>query len=595
MKARGEGRLTTVAAGTAVARIEDERRGRHTSCLLAMLGALSLALLLAWWLCPGIASGAQRCEEEEPGGAIYEVSVNTDQKASPATDGELVAWGERVSGTWGIWVKRLRSDGQRGWYVKEQVASCAFKPCSISLAGNTVVWQEGTSPNATIWACELCGDPWVLAQGAVGEPAAAEGYAVWVDFARDAGGDIVGTSMWSGDFGIVDIYAGAGAQRRPAVSDGVAVWQDARDGDWDVWACALHGGSWLGCRSAAVSTRCHPLTPGTPTVVCDANGDQTNPAIWQSIVAWQDTRNGDSDIWAAWASGSACKERSASVRTACSDPLEIVTGPVCTADGPQTTPTLSSPVVFWADKRDGDSDIRAYDLASQESGIVCDETGDQVAPSAGGNAVVWLDGRAGGDYMDVYGADTWTTEETSPFAPSWTDEEVITLFLSVFYDLGVFDEVRFSTDGGETWGEWQELSDVVKLPLPDGEGTYEISLMLRGSSGEFGPVTFVVHVDKHAPKAKTLAPVKVHKGKKTAVRLRIRDNMSPRADAIVKIKDRNGEVVQRIGVEDLATGKKVAARFACSLPRGTYKCTVRARDVAGNVQRKASTVRLGVR
>jgi hypothetical protein len=551
-----------------------------------------VAIGLLWWASSAVALGAAR--GEEPGGATYAVSVSDNKKASPATNGELVAWGERVSGEWGIWVRRLRSEGARGWHVPERLAACDAPPGCISWAGETVIWLEGQAPNATIWACGLCGDPWVVAGGAVAEPAAASGYAVWVDLADDTEGDIVGASLVSGDFGVVDVCRAPGAQRAPAVSDGVAVWQDARDGDWDIWGCSLRGGNWLRRLAADAAGRCHPLTPGDPVVVSQAAGDQTKPAVWQDVVAWQDTRGDDSDIWAAWLAGSV--DERAALRTHDPALAELESGPVCTAAGQQSSPTLSSPVVFWVDKRDGEADIRAFDLASRVSGVVCDEAGDQLAPSAGGAAVVWLDGRAGGAVADVYGADTWAADaETPPFAPEWTDEEIVTLFLAVFSELGVFDEVRFSTDGGETWGGWQPLSDVVELPLEDGEGAYEIAMLLRGDSGQFGPVTFVVHVDKSAPEARALAPIKLRAGGKATVRLRVRDNLSPRADVVIKIKDRHGKLVQRVVLNDLATGKKVVARFTSKMSRGTYKCTLRARDLAGNVQRKAKTVRLVVR
>jgi beta propeller repeat protein len=567
-----------------------EGGGGRTAAM--MLGAILLVCGLVW-VCPSAARAGARCED--PGGATYAVSVNGNEKASPATNGELVAWAERVQGTWGIWVKRLRSGDQRGWYKAESLASCTSRPSHLSWAGDTVVWMEGAAPNGVVRACDLWGAPWVVAQSSAGEPAATEGYAVWVDYSVDPAGDIVATSLQGGDYGVVAVCRAPGAQRSPAVSDGLAVWQDAGDGDWDLWGCSLRGGSWARRAPVASATRCHPLTPGEPMIVSNAAGDQTNPAIWEDVIAWQDTRGGDSDIWAAWLADT-IEERSAVARTCGPVPLEFESGPVCAAAGEQTAPTLSSPVVFWVDNRDATADIRAFDLASQESGIVCAEPGAQTDPSAGGRAVVWLDGRSGGAVMDVYGADAWAAgDDTPPFAPEWTDEDVITLFLAVFYDLGVFDDVRFSTDGGETWGDWLPLSDVVELPLTDGQGVYEIAMILRGNAGEFGPVTFVVHLDKGAPTAKALGAVKVDRGGKAIVRLRVRDRLSPRADVIVRIKDRRGNLVQDLVVKDLVTGKKVAARFACALPRGAYRCTLRARDLAGNVQRRADTVRLVVR
>jgi beta propeller repeat protein len=589
-----EGRSDEPAARTGVSGALRKEERRRLAIAGAVLATLALALLILW-VSTGAALGAQRCEDPPGGGDVYAVSTTENEKAAPATDGEIVVWAENVSGAWRIWARQLRVEGSRGLYRPRELATCGTKPSNLSLSNDTVIWQEGESPDGTIWACSVWGDPWVVTDGDAAEPAADDGYVVWVDYSTDPAGDIAGTRLGNGDFGIVTVCAAPGAQRAPAVSGAVAVWQDARGGGWDIWGCSLRGEDWLAASMQAATKPCHPLDPGVAVAVCDAAGDQTAPAIWEDVVAWQDDRGDDSDIWAAWAAGEAGCERSA-VRMHDPQPIEFDVGPVCTAAGDQTEPTLSSPVVFWTDRRDGDADIRAYDLASEASGVVCDEPKDQIAPSAGGDAAVWLDGRRGAAVKDVYGADVWTTDDdTPPFAPEWTDEEIVTLFLAVFYELGVFDEVRFSTDGGETWGDWQPLSDVVKLPLTEGEGTYEIALMLRGDSGEFGPVTFVVRVDKKAPVADAPTQVKARKGQKVALRVRVRDNMSPSADLIIKVKDRHGKVVRRLVVGDVATGKKVTRKLSCSLHRGVYHMTLRARDLAGNVQKKADTVRLVVR
>jgi hypothetical protein len=85
--------------------------------------------------------------------------------------------------------------------------------------------------------------------------------------------------------------------------------------------------------------------------------------------------------------------------------------------------------------------------------------GAQQAPSAGDGTVGWLDGRAGAA-GNVYAADISSLGgDDQPGVPKWIGQNVLTLFLAAFQQLGVFTEVSYSTDGGQTatgrpWPTW---------------------------------------------------------------------------------------------------------------------------------------------
>lgn len=109
------------------------------------------------------------------------------------------------------------------------------------------------------------------------------------------------TVVWQEDFseGDFDIYAAdisdpsdpsefslvaeAAAQTAPDIHKHLVVWQDNRNGHWDIYGYNL-------------------TTRQEFRITSDAS-DQTNPAIWENLVVWEDNRSGVSAVWAAWLEG----------------------------------------------------------------------------------------------------------------------------------------------------------------------------------------------------------------------------------------------------------------------------------------------------
>jgi beta propeller repeat protein len=121
---------------------------------------------------------------------------------------------------------------------------------------------------------------------------------------------------------------------------------------------------------------------------------QTNPAISGDIVVWEDYRNGtpgpfgnegNSDIYAY-------------------DLATQTEFPICTLPSAQYVPDVSGNIVVWCDMRNGNADIYGYDLSSGQEFPICTAGASQSSPAASGNYVVWRDFRGGGDY-DIYGYD----------------------------------------------------------------------------------------------------------------------------------------------------------------------------------------------
>ena len=154
------------------------------------------------------------------------------------------------------------------------------------------------------------------------------------------------------------------------------------------------------CRQC-VAASCPPSSPSAR-----AAGNQTTPPIYGDIVVWQDDRNGNCGHLRLRPLPARRPGRRAAASTAPPRRWlrrARPSLPSAPASGDQTNPTISGSLVAWQDDRNGTSHIYGYDLDSQTEFPICTATGDQTCPSAGGgDTVVWLDGRNGGS--DVYGA-----------------------------------------------------------------------------------------------------------------------------------------------------------------------------------------------
>ena len=230
------------------------------------------------------------------------------------------------------------------------------------------------------------------------------------------------------------------------------------------------------------------------TPICTADGE-TNPDIYCGFAVWQDDRNGNADIYGAYLGDqvtvrATCAPRSCAAQL---DPLRVGCHPdgefaICTAAGDQTDPSLAGPLVVWTDARNGadGTDIYGYNLEDKTAFPVCTADGAQShADVADDGTVAWLDGRGGGQFPAVYAA-TWVPggDSNDPTPTSeWTSNDLITMFLSVFNQLGIFSDFRVSFDGGANWSDWQPFADVDQLQLPCGDGAKSISLQFEDADG----------------------------------------------------------------------------------------------------------------
>jgi beta propeller repeat protein len=253
------------------------------------------------------------------------------------------------------------------------------------LYGRSVLWEDDRTGDWNIFRClydpvaETCGPveqmsfpltP-IVNYIRAENPARSGDYIVWQGYRDFLGFEY---DIWLFDLGNNaewGITMLEGSQENPAVNGSLIAWQDNRNGDWDIYLCEYSTGS---CPERRITT--------------DA-GDQRNPFISGSFVLWEDDRNGNWDIYYCiydFDTG-ACPEQ------------QFTSHP---AD--QIALTINGGVRWiWQDNRDGDWDVFTcyYDFVTCPITRLTNHPANQQAPAISkdsfGDLVVWQDDR-GGDW-----------------------------------------------------------------------------------------------------------------------------------------------------------------------------------------------------
>lgn len=166
----------------------------------------------------------------------------------------------------------------------------------------------------------------------------------------------------------------AADQLHPRVAGTKVVWQDKRNGRWDIYLKDLAGGS--------------------ATLIPSVSPDRERPAVDGNIIVWQDGRSGNWDIYG----------------------YDLTSGtefPICTDAGDQTLPVISGDWVAWQDNRNGNWDIYAYNLTTKETVRITSHERDQLHPAISGSTVVWEDYRHGPGEIYTYDLASRTETQVS--------------------------------------------------------------------------------------------------------------------------------------------------------------------------------------
>ena len=403
-------------SGTLIA-WQDRRNGTDFDIYVQKLDASGNAL----WTPDGVAVCTEAADQTDP------------RIASDGAGGVIVVWEDaRTTTNFDIYVQRVDTDGNALW-TANGVEACILdlnqhNPVIVSddAGGAIVVWQDHRIGQPDIYAQRFndMGDTLWTAGGipvcAASRPqqipvAVSDDHggviASWVD--RRAGlGDIYvqrldsdGSAQWTTNG--VALCTDIEDQGAPAIvvdqlGGAFVAWADKRSGGWDIYANQVDA---LGV----------PLPTANGIAVCTAAGDQTNPAIahngfvlsgGDAIVAWEDTRDGNSDIYARLFENGGNTAWAADGVPLCTAPLDQVK-PVVAYDG------VDGVVVAWQDQRPNfHTDIYAQRVDANGNFLwdvngmkVCGSVGGQYDPviasgDAGSAIVAWEDMRSG--TYDVY-------------------------------------------------------------------------------------------------------------------------------------------------------------------------------------------------
>jgi hypothetical protein len=294
--------------------------------------------------------------------------------------GAVIGWG-RSPGflyNYDIFAQKLNGDGERKW----------------SLNDVTVSDRPGTESFHQIIRDDSCGAilTWTHLPGTTGST---DIYAQRVDSA--------GSTLWENNG--VEICMAAESQSYPKLtgdgqSGAIIAWADSRrgTGESDIYAQRVAHDGTVQWTTDGVEVTNYLYAQISPVIVSDGSGG--------AIIAWEDSRSGNSDIYAQRLNANG----------------EIMWTehgiPVCTAPQNQQSPAIvtdgeGGALIVWQDIRGGDFDIYAQRISG--SGVtvwatngmaVSAASGDQAAPvaisdSAGGIFITWCDYRSD-PFGDIY-------------------------------------------------------------------------------------------------------------------------------------------------------------------------------------------------
>ena len=263
-----------------------------------------------------------------------------------------------------------------------------------------------------------------------------------------------GLVQW-GNYGIAVCPASWKAENPHIVSNGsggaIVAWQDSRSGEADIYA-------------QQVDDNGSEIWSLDDITICTVSGEQLYPRIAEdgaggAIICWQDDRAGDFDVYAQRINSSGSV-------------LWSVDGVgLCTAIGDQEQIQIipdgsGGAILVWADKRNSEYDIYAQrvdadgaELWSAGGLAVCTETGDQTDPQltsdgAGGAIITWRDRR---EYEPSCYVQRISFDGTAQWDPNG-------IFISKEEEFdgrfsGVRPEIVADGDGGAivTWSEWHDV------------------------------------------------------------------------------------------------------------------------------------------
>lgn len=351
------------------------------------------------------------------------------------SDGMFVAWQDDRTGTSDLYVLRLNASGSvaPGWPADGYAVCTASGDQKLAVmapdgaGGFYMAWEDYRVPGgeSDVYIQRITGSA-AIASGwpsnglAVCALARSQGYPslmadasgatiAWQDDRDGVSSDLfiqrvsaAGAPQWGANG--IPLCIATGNQFFPSmIGDGAGgvfvAWQDARNGDPDVYAqrvSALGASLWASNGIAACTARYEQLAP---RLVPDGFGG--------AILAWDDYRDFNADVFAQRLNASGARQWAVGGVPLCTDLSEQYSAGIVPDGG-------GGAIVIWTDYRGGAGDIYAQRVNGSgavqwnaDGAVMCNATGDQfdaivVPDPANGMYLAWSDARAGAGAADIY-------------------------------------------------------------------------------------------------------------------------------------------------------------------------------------------------
>lgn len=296
-----------------------------------------------------------------------EMQITTDENAQfdPAIDGDYIVFTDNRAGNMDIYLHNLATGEEM------PIAATEEDEFLNDVSGNYVVYTLVTFDDDDIYVTNIdtgdtrqITDPENTEFAMRRDPAVSGTYIVWQDdrtgsfdiYLYDLEADTE-TLLSTGEAGLPL----GGDQIHPAIHENLVVWEDRRNlGNPDVYVYDISD----------------PLA--TPILIPTDDGDvylQGYPDVYGRYVVFDqahqaDLSNRDIILWDLDSNAIAWRT---------------------TNTGPQTRPRIDGTRVVWEDSRNGNLDIYAYDILTESVDVVVDDPATQFLCDISGNRIVWTD------------------------------------------------------------------------------------------------------------------------------------------------------------------------------------------------------------